>query len=114
MDDDNNVYVTDHQKVGDVFQYSVAETIWRYIRRIWPCRINSALTVDTTSSMISNHWTARHCYSNHSTLFQPFVAGTGGVEGFSAFEVVVLWRFGVPTTGQFGQKSKIGSFSDQI
>jgi hypothetical protein len=32
---DDDVYVTDHQKVGDVFQYSVAEIIQRYIRRIW-------------------------------------------------------------------------------
>jgi hypothetical protein len=98
--DNDDEYITDHQKVGDVFLYSVAETIRRYIRLMSLCRINSALTVDTTSSMISNHWTAWHCYSNRSAPFQPFVAGTGGVEGFSAFEVVVLWRFGVPTTGR--------------
>jgi hypothetical protein len=53
--DDDDVYVTDHQKMGDVFQYSVAEIIQRYIRRIWPCGINSALIVDTKSSSISNH-----------------------------------------------------------
>ena len=46
--DDDDKYMTDHQKVGDVFLYSVAETIRHYIRRIWPCGINSALTVDTT------------------------------------------------------------------
>jgi hypothetical protein len=53
--DDDDVYVTDHQKVGDVFQYGVAEIILRYIIRIWPYGINSALMVDTKSSSISNH-----------------------------------------------------------
>jgi hypothetical protein len=55
VDDDDDVYVTDHQKVGDIFQYGVAEIIQCYIRRIWPCGINSALMVDTKSSSISNH-----------------------------------------------------------
>jgi hypothetical protein len=32
IDDDDDVNVTDHQKVGDVFQYSVAEIIQRYIK----------------------------------------------------------------------------------
>ena len=52
---DDDVYITDRQKVGDVFQYSVAVIIQRYIGRIWPCGINSALMVDTKYSSISNH-----------------------------------------------------------